>query len=106
MYLEGLSEDITCITYTYTGIEVPSSVAVITNLEGREAKGTIVYRYRKSTEIEYKLQRPIAAGEYDVQVEYREKQGDDIFSSYTIVFIKAIKIHALVIEVVAWYGHG
>jgi|GEM_PF-5016018 len=104
--LEGLSEDITCITYTYTGIEVPSSVAVITNLEGREAKGTIVYRYRKSTEIEYKLQRPIAAGEYDVQVEYREKQGDDNFSSYTKVFNKAIKIQALDIEVEALYGQG
>lgn len=94
------------LNVTYNGFAITPNVALITNLEGRQAKGTLVYKYRKSNEIEYTLERPVMAGEYDVQVEYRAKQGDDNFSSATVIFRNAIIINALDIEVEAIYGQG
>lgn len=90
----------------YNGMPIQTKQAVIENLEGREAKGTLVYRYRKTTDIEYSLSVPFMAGDYDVQVEYRENQTSDNFSSVTFFFPSAIKIRVLDIEVESLYGQG
>lgn len=94
------------LVQVYTGQPIVRKEATITNLDGKEAKGTFIYRYKHIDSAEFKTTLPLNAGIYDVEVEYREKHLDDNFSNTRKVFAMAIKIIPLEIEVEAVYGQG